>query len=76
MTLSAKFDNTFIRQWQATLSIINGTGFAVFIVWDLMVLATNNTDWTLPIVATLSVALVTANVIKGYLIEFVNFQKL
>ena len=69
-------DKDFIRQWQRTLLIFNGILVIVNAVWICLDLAEEDQDLTLAIINSTAMALIVAGLIKTYLKEFVNLDKM
>ena len=73
---SGTLDKDFIRQWQRTLLIFNGILVIVNAVWVGLDLAEEDQDLTLTIINSTAMALIVAGLIKTYLKEFVNLDKI
>ena len=70
-------DRDFIRQWQRTLLIFNGILVILNAVWVCLDFAEEDQDLTLTIVTCVTaMALIVAGLIKTYLKEFVNLDKI
>ena len=69
-------DISFIRQWQTTLFICNGILLPVNATWLLLNLSEEDQDWTQTIIYSISMALIVVGLIKTYIKEFVNLDKI
>ena len=70
-------DIPFILQWQRTLAIFNGIIYIVSVntIWFLLDLAQEDQDLTETIIGSVSMALIVAGLVKTYIKEFVNLDK-
>ena len=73
---SGTLDKDFIRQWQRTLLIFNGILVIVNAMWHLLEFSPEDQDWTLSIINSISMAFIVVGLIKTYLKEFVNLDKI
>ena len=69
-------DIALIRQCQRTLLIFNGILLIVNAIWFLLDLAQEDQDLTLTIIGSTSMALIVVGLIKTYIKEFVNLDKM
>ena len=69
-------DIALIRQCQRTLLIFNGILLIVNAIWFLFDLAQEDQDLTLTIIGSTSMALIVVGLIKTYIKEFVNLDKM
>ena len=69
-------DIPFIRQWQKTLFIFNGILLTVNAIWFLLNLAQDGQDLTDHIIGSASMALIVAGLVKTYMTQFVNLDKI
>ena len=65
-----------IRQWQATLCIFNGIGQVINILMFILDLSRDNVDWTLPMIGSVSMGFIVWAVIRSYLHDYVNLEKI
>ena len=65
---------SFIRQWQITLMIFNAVALCLSVL--LIMLDSEHLDWSLPMMGTLSMMTVVAYLLKRYVEEFVNLDKI
>ena len=69
-------DIPFILQWQRTLAIFNGIIVSVNTIWFLLDLAQEDQDLTDTIIGSVSMAFIVAGLVKTYIKEFVNIDKI
>ena len=69
-------DIPFIRQWQKTLFIFNGILLTVHAIWFLLNLVQEGQDLTDHIIGSASMALIMAGLVKIYLKQYVDLDKI
>ena len=69
-------DIPFIRQWQITLIIFNAIAICLNVLMIMVESARENLDWTLPLIGTLSMAIIVNNLFQRYVGEFVDLSKI
>ena len=65
-----------IRQWQATLYIFSGIGVVLNILMDILDLSQDNIDWTPVMIGSVSMGFIVWTLIRNYLHDYVNLEKI
>ena len=65
-----------IRQWEATLCVFNGIGLVLNTLMVVLDLSQDNIDWTPVMIGSVSMGFIVWTLIRNYLHDYVNLEKI